>query len=213
MGIRSPWIPGLHCLSDLWMAPPYVNTCFCLMWIYLQILTHMMKPDMLYTFIFLYWIYINVHFTLTLHLMIGYSDKLFSSQRKQKLYVCINICINYCSWCYRLPLSIGFCVNCFLIVVPRWVEIQPHKVSSLRSCKMRVLKYYIEYKALFEVKENNALSYCEALRYMWNNRKCKKVGLHYSIYGAVYVSPLKLTYHTICIKLRNSALTHITCFC
>ena len=40
------------------------------------------------------------------------------------------------------------------------------KVSRLRPCKMRVLKYYVENNALLEteVNENKELSYCEALR-------------------------------------------------
>ena len=46
------------------------------------------------------------------------------------------------------------------------------KVSRLRLYE---LKYYVEYKALFEtwneVNENKVLSYWEALRFMWNNKK------------------------------------------
>ena len=49
------------------------------------------------------------------------------------------------------------------------------KVSRLRLCEMRVVKYYIVNKALFEtlnkVNENKVLSYHEALKYLWNNKK------------------------------------------
>ena len=43
---------------------------------------------------------------------------------------------------------------------------------------MRVLKYYVEIKALFETwkqgKRNKGLSYSEALRHIWNNKTQKK---------------------------------------